>query len=421
MVRLKPFEYLSSLQGMGIHMDLSVIDRILEKMNHPQHAYPSILVGGTNGKGSICAMASSMLVSAGFNVGLYTSPHLIDVRERIRINSEVISTAEMASCIDEVRSFADDALTYFEFLTVVAFLFFRKKKVDIAVLEVGLGGRLDATNVVRPLVSAISNISLEHSEYLGKRLSLIAGEKAGIINEGGICITSAVQASVVAVVKGICQDRKATMFRIGHDIKVSWGSGTKTFSYHGLDSRHAGLPCPLLGRHQIKNAAVAIGMMEILSRQGLMVSPQAIRMGLANTRWEGRLEVLQQNPQILLDGAHNPAGISVLCRALKADFVYRKLIVICGVLSDKDFKGMIKGISKMADIMILTRPASERALIPAGMAGTAERYAQHVLIEEDPMAAVKKALTLATPDDLICVTGSLYLVGQIKSAFGHRA
>ena len=402
-------------------MDLSAIRQVLEKMHDPQTHYPSILVGGTNGKGSICAMASSILASAGLKVGLYTSPHLIDVRERIRFNGRMITAGELAACIEDVRSCAADTLTYFEFLTAVAFLFFSRKKIDIAVLEVGMGGRLDATNVVRPIVSAISNISLEHSAYLGKRLAQIAFEKAGIIKNQGICITAATQKPVVEVLEAVSRERHAVLHRLGQTISVRAFPPSRTFSYRGLDKTYANLPCPLLGRHQLKNAAVAVGIMEILTQSGWRIDEQAIRRGLAGTRWAGRLEVLQKSPQVVLDGAHNPAGVAVLCRALKDDFTYDRLIVVCGVLNDKKFKDMVKRLAVLADILILTQPTTDRALVPAEMLDVAIRNCRHVQIKEDPREALSMAMATATPADLICVTGSLYLVGEIKAAMGHTA
>jgi len=402
-----------------MNLDPAVIIRELKKMKDPQDVYPSILVGGTNGKGSVCAMTSSILISAGYRVGLYTSPHLVDVRERIRYNGRMIATQEMADCVTEVRATVADALTYFEFLTAVAFLFFCRQKVDIAVLEVGMGGRLDATNVVRPVVSVISNVSIEHSDYLGTRLSQIAREKGGIIHEGGVCLTAASQKPVLDVLEGICRERKADLYRIGRDIRVNRDRRGASFTYDGMGRRFRHLPCPLRGRHQIKNAALAVGIMEILSRQSWAIPEEAIRSGLEGTRWEGRLEILQEDPQVVIDGAHNPAGVSALCQALKSDFIYRRLIIVFGVLRDKDYAIMIRKVAAIADILILTRPAVERALPPQALADIARQFCPDVLIREDLRQAFSEALSLADPEDLICVAGSLYLVGQLKASLEH--
>ena len=410
-----PFEYLSSLQAMGIRLDLSVFGRLLERMGDPQNAYPSILVAGTNGKGSVCAMASTILTSAGYRVGLYTSPHLTDVRERVRTDGHLISETDMADCIRCVRQYVSEPLTYFEFLTAVAFLHFFRKKVDIAVLEVGMGGRLDATNVVHPLVCAISNISVEHSAYLGTRLGQIAAEKAGVIKKGGICISAATQRPVVDVLEDTCRKHRAQLYRIGRDFQVRTDRKASTFSCRGLDGNYRRLSCPLLGRHQSRNAAVAVAIMEVLARKGWAIHEEAIRKGLDTTQWEGRLEIVGNHPQILLDGAHNPAGVTALCTSLKEHFTYKRLIMICGILRDKNFRVMIRDLAQMADTLILTRPDNERALMPAEMAEVAKQACSgDVLIQNDPAEALHTALAAADPEDLICAAGSLYLVGRLK-------
>lgn len=396
-------------------MDLSAVRETLKRLDHPEKTYPSILVGGTNGKGSVCAMVSSILATAGYTVGLYTSPHLVDIRERFRCNGEMISTREMAECIQTVRQAALEPLTYFEFLTVLAFQYFVIRKVDVAVLEVGMGGRLDATNVVDPIVSVISNISLEHCAYLGNRLAQIAGEKAGIIKKGGICLTGATQKVVLDVLKQVCGDRQAAFYRIGHGFSAEKDPGRTTFSYRGSGKHYGQLSCPLLGRHQLKNAALAIGITEFLPRAGLTVDEQAVRRGLANVRWEGRLEVVRTAPAVVFDGAHNPAGISALCRALKENFSYRRLLVICGILRDKHYKGMLKRLAAVADVLILTQPQAERALPASDLVAAIRSDGRNIMVEEEPQQALATAMTLADPEDLICITGSLYLVGQIKA------
>jgi dihydrofolate synthase / folylpolyglutamate synthase len=417
----KLFAYLSGLQGKGIQLDLATIRRILKKMQDPQDAYPSIIVGGTNGKGSICAMISSILAASGYRVGLYTSPHLIDVRERIRCNGRMISSEEMAGCIVAVKDQDGDALTYFEFLTAMAFLYFCREKVDIAILEVGMGGRLDATNVVQPIASAVSNISLEHRAYLGKRLSQIAAEKGGIIKAGGVCVTAATQKGVLDVLEDICRVQRATLYRIGRDMNVRSQDHGASFAYRGPGKRYDRLPSPLRGRHQIRNAAVAVGLADILSQKAWDIPEGALREGLKRADWPGRLEVLQEAPQVVLDGAHNPAGISALCRALRDDFHYHRLLMIFGVLMDKEFRGMVSRVAAMADMLILTRPPIERALAPAKMAHTASRYCRAVVTVEDPQQAMDMALAAANPEDLICVSGSLYLVGRIKASWNRSA
>jgi len=323
----------------------------------------------------------------------------------------------MQACMEIVQSCQEEELTYFEFLTAVAFLHFSRARVDMAVLEVGLGGRLDATNVVDPLVSIITNIALDHQAFLGNSLDRIAAEKGGIIKQGGICITGAKQVPVLAVLEKICRDRNARLLRLGRDLKIRV-SPDGLFSYRGFSgSRQSGLRCPLRGRHQYANAALALGVVERLGECGYPVEDSLIRSGLERTRWEGRGEVLQRHPTVLLDGAHNPDGISALCGVLQRDFSFQRLFVVFGVLSDKDRFAMIGKISSIADVMILTRPGSERAVEPAALLPLVKKDSENIIVEPNPVRAVRSALDAAEENDLICIAGSLYLVGDIKKAF----
>jgi len=407
------FEYLAELSGRPIRLGLSPLRHLLTRIKHPEQKFKSIIVGGTNGKGSTAAMISSILTVGGFRTGLYTSPHLLDIRERIRVDGNMITIEEMRVCGDFMRSQLREELTYFEFLTAMAFQYFSQQEVDIAVLEVGMGGRLDATNVVKPVVSVISNIALDHRHYLGNSLEQIAREKGGIIKRGGICITAARQKRIIDIFKKTCQKKQARFLRLGEEIKVrKWASGF--FSFRGQSKHYDHLKCPLKGSHQINNAALAVSAVLLLADRGVDVKDDAIRQGLMETKWEGRLEVLHSNPTILIDGAHNPAGISTLCAALKSEFHYRNLTVIFGVLDDKDYRSMLRRIAPLADQLILTRPESERALSPARILPLAMQIHQRVRIVEKPEQALQKSLAVATPDDLICVTGSLYLIAAAK-------
>ncbi len=411
-----PLEQLHGLKSVDIRLGLGPVSRLLNSLHNPHNTYRTVLIGGTNGKGSIAALVASVLSSGGFRTGLYTSPHLTDVRERIRVDGNMISPEEMDECIKLVKGEASGDITYFEFLTAVAFLHFYRQRVDIAVLEVGMGGRLDATNVVTPLVSVISNISLDHREYLGKRLEEIAREKAGIIKEGGICITAVKQRRVSELLEGVCCKRGARLYKLGREIKVS-RHGNGLFSYRGIEKNYNRLVCPLKGRHQIENAALALGVIEILALSGFMVNDDAVFTGVRDVRWEGRLEILQNAPIILVDGAHNAGGAVALSRALKKDFSYQKLILIFGVLNDKNFKLMLKNLLPLADQLIITRPDTVRAMSTAAIEQYARRYNKRVETVENPRNALKRALSVAGRDDLVCVTGSLYLVGEIKQYF----
>ncbi|MCX5832884.1 MAG: bifunctional folylpolyglutamate synthase/dihydrofolate synthase [Deltaproteobacteria bacterium] len=412
-----PGDYLSQLNSSIIRLGLGPVRKLLASLHNPQNRYASVLIGGTNGKGSIAATTAAIMQAAGYRVGLYTSPHLIDIRERIRVNGDMIAVNELDGLIDEVRGQVGEEITYFEFLTAVAFLYFYRRQVEVAILEVGLGGRLDATNVVIPVLSVISNISLEHGDYLGKGLANIAREKGGIIPVGGVCVTAARQKPVREILAGICLDRQAQLYQLGRDISVR-RHHDGTFSYRGIKKNYPRLACSLRGRHQVENTALALAAIELLAdRGGLPVSDAAVYRGMQNTRWEGRLEVLQSDPQIIVDGGHNPAGIAVLGRALREDFSYRRLILIFGVLRDKNFQLMLKKIAPLADVVIITRPDTARAVPPGELTAAARLYCDHVEIVADTRQALYRAMAVAAREDLICVAGSLYLIGEIKQAY----
>ncbi len=397
----------------NINLGLAPISCFLERLGNPQRAYPSVLIGGTNGKGSISAMMAAIIKEGGWRVGLYTSPHLVDVRERIRINGQMISPDDMSAIVSLLKGRQTQELTYFEFITAAAFVYFQQQKVDIAVLEVGMGGRLDATNVVTPLVSIISNVALDHMEYLGNTVVKIAGEKAGIIKDGGLCLTAAKDSGVLDVLEKTCHQKKARLKRLGQEIKlVRHRDGTFSVGDEGAAIRR--LKCALIGRHQQENAALAVVASRELAARGFVIHEEAIRSGLANVRWEGRMELVNERPQILLDGAHNPAGVKILSATLKRDFSFSRLIVIFGVLGDKDYRPMLRMLAKMADSLIITKPDSSRAVSPASLLQLAAPHCREVLGIENPAQAIAMALCRARPDDLIVIAGSLYLVGQVK-------
>ncbi|HET6459212.1 MAG TPA: Mur ligase family protein, partial [Syntrophales bacterium] len=283
-----PVEHLDGLKRLDIRFSLDPISRFLKRLNDPHSAYGTVLVGGTNGKGSIAAMVASALSHGGFRVGLYTSPHLIDVQERIRIDGKMISREEMDAWIEIVKGHSTENLTYFEFLTAVAFLYFHQRKVDLAILEVGMGGRLDATNVVSPLVSVVSNISFDHTEYLGRRLEEIAWEKGGIIKKGGVCINAVKQRRLQKLLEEICRKRGATIYSLGREITINTHPDG-SFSYRGIGMKYDNLVCPLKGRHQIENAAVALGVIEALAMKGFGIDDDAVFDGIHGVKWEGRL------------------------------------------------------------------------------------------------------------------------------------
>jgi dihydrofolate synthase/folylpolyglutamate synthase len=413
---INPSAYLDNLNVDTMHFGLTAITELLSRLENPQNSYKTILIAGTNGKGSTAAMISSILSSAGYKVGLYTSPHLVDVRERIVVNGKKISLKEFNQTIADVKDKIKQPVTYFEFLTAAAFVCFQRQKVDIAVLEVGLGGRLDATNVCKPLVSVITNIAFDHTDYLGNTLNSIAREKAGIIKQKGICITAAKQKKVVDVLRDVCQRRRAKFYCLGRDIKIK-KQKDGFFTYQGFNRNLKNLKIPLQGDHQLSNAALALAAIELCEKKGFSIADTAIYAGLKNTHWEARLEVLQNQPLFLLDGAHNPAGISVLCRTLKKDFSYRRLILIFGSLADKDYRRMLQKIIPLTSIIILTQLKTKRAVSVNDIMETVKKMGYPAIVTENVKQAIERAQAMANKQDLICATGSFYLAGEIKQAF----
>ncbi len=405
--------YLEGLKARGIHLDTGPISRLLTRLDNPQKKYKTILIGGTNGKGSTAAILSSILMKEGMKVGLYTSPHMCDFRERIRINGHMIPENELCSLVDSVKKQATESVTYFEFTTAVAFEYFYQCDVDIAVVEVGMGGRLDATNLLTPEISVITNVSLEHQHYLGNDLKSIAFEKGGIIKEGGVCLTAVRGRAVIDALQDICDQRRSAFYRICRDIRIR-RSGKGDFSYHGINKRYQGLRVSLAGEHQIENAALAVGVIDLLSAKGICVHDSSVIEGLKAVVWEGRLECISSNPRIILDGAHNPAAISSLCKSLTTQFSYRRLLVVFGVLNDKDYTGMLAKIMPLVHTMILTQPRGDRAVCTTDLLSLAASYNKCVETIDDPAEALSRAAVRAGQNDLVCVTGSLYLVGAIK-------
>jgi dihydrofolate synthase/folylpolyglutamate synthase len=420
MKKFDPVAYLSSLNIDVMRFGLRAVSRLLLSLGNPQDSYKTILIAGTNGKGSTAAMTASILQQAGYKTGLYTSPHLIDVQERIAINGEKISAKDFHQIIAAVRNEINQPVTYFEVLTAAAFLYFQRRKIDVAVLEVGLGGRLDATNVCRPLVSIITNIALDHTAYLGNTLAAIAREKAGIIKRNGICITAAKQKKVLAQLEEICRRRKAKLYRLGEDIKIERQTDG-SFIYRGIYGNINNLSVPLRGAHQSDNAALALAATEIAAKNGFSISAAAINKGLKKTHWEARLEILHNEPLFVVDGAHNPAGMNVLCRALKNDFSYRRLILIFSALADKDYRRMLRKIAPLADKIIFTQLQSQRAVPVEEIYEYAKKIGYAAITTNNAAESIQCALKIAGRKDLVCAAGSLYLAGEIKRAFPEMA
>jgi dihydrofolate synthase / folylpolyglutamate synthase len=409
--------HLYSLQKYGIKFGLSKTENLLKAFGNPHKGQRYVHIAGTNGKGSVAAFVGSILREGGMKVGLYSSPHLVRFTERFRINGEEIPQDTAAGLIDELRrAFALEAPpTFFEATTAMAFIYFAREKTDIAIMEVGMGGRLDATNVIMPLVCGITNISLEHQEFLGNRLVSIAKEKGGIIKKGVDVVTAAAQPPVVRTLEAIAAERGAPLWRVGKDIR--YRTTASGLHYRGLGLRMRGLRLGLVGMLQTRNAALALGLIEKLMEKGVRVSEEEIRNGLENTVWPGRMQIVGTNPTILLDGAHNPGALRVLARSIKAGFRYRRLILVIGVMADKDICEMMRIIVPLADYLICTRPLYYRAADPEVLmkeAAPLGKPGETVLLLTDALTMARK---MAGPDDLIVVCGSLFTVGEALTYF----
>jgi len=414
-------EYLYSLDKFGMIFGLAQVERILDALGNPHRAIQVIHVGGTNGKGSTAAMMASILQKEGYRVGLYTSPHLIRFTERIKINGKEIEEAEVADLAGEMKGRIEAAsieppFTFFDFTTAMALYYFSQKMVDLAILEVGLGGRLDSTNVVDPLLSIITNIAKDHEELLGRSLLKIAREKAGIIKKGRPLITAATQPSVLRLFSRICREREAPCFRVGKHIRYI-RTGERDFHYEGLQRKLWGVHLNLHGFHQIINATTALGVMEILEELGYIISTEAMIEGLRDVDWPGRLEMVFSSPKVVLDGAHNPAGAEVLKESLAKEFQYRRLILLIGIMKDKDYGAMLHTLAPLADHVILSRPNTVRAAPPASLKKSIGQNGRKIEVIEDLKEAIGKSLSMAGEEDLVCITGSLYTVGEARAYF----
>lgn len=417
--------YIENLTRFGINLGLERINFLLRRLGDPHLSLPVVHVGGTNGKGSTAAMLASILQAAGYRTGLFISPHLHSYTERFTINGQAISPAAFAALVEEIKPVVEAMVaagqeppTEFEFLTAMAFLYFLRQGVDLLVLEVGLGGDLDSTNVVPdPLVSIITNVGYDHMDRLGGTLTEIARAKAGIIKPGGYVVTAA-SGEALAVIEDRCREVQARLFPVFKE--TSWELHEDTphgqyFTVSALGRTYPRLFLPLRGPHQLVNAATAILAGEVLGRyRGLTVTAEAVAQGLAGVRWPGRLEVVAANPTIVLDVAHNRDAALALRKAL-AQFRYRHLILVVALLGDKERETFMEILAPLAKAVVVTRPLSPRAGTWEEVAAFARRHTREVYLEQEIAAALAKARALAEPPDLILVTGSFYMVGEARA------
>lgn len=437
-------DYLYGLQKYGIKFGLDNTVRLLSLLGNPQDSFKVIHISGTNGKGSTSAMLASILTAAGFRVGLFTSPHLVSFTERIKVNNTEIKESEVRGLTSEIKNIiesselqsSDSKLTptFFEFVTAMAFLYFKRKGLEWTVIETGMGGRLDATNVVKPVVSVITRINYDHMEFLGHTLKDIAFEKAGTIKTGIPVISHRQEPEAMEVITNAASEKKASLFVYGKDFTANSEKADmhgNIFAYNG-NSRLAHLYVPLCGLHQIENAAVAIKAAEIIMEEG-RVSCGQIREGLSRTEWPGRMELIKKPEckyDILLDGAHNPEAAMTLAEAVREYFAveYGSIILILGIMADKDMAGIMKPLLPLASEIIMTAPDYGRAASPLKLT----EYASSIGFKAMPADSIKKAIETAaisaehsscnpkTKKMLILVTGSFYTIGEAKALLGQQ-
>ena len=407
--------------------DIRRIKELLTRLGNPQLKSKTVHIAGSKGKGSVATMVASVLTSSGYVTGLYTSPHLHTFNERIRIDDRLIPNEDLVELVDKIKPEVAAVnekgtygqLTTFEIITALGFAYFNKKEVDFQVIEVGLGGTLDATNLVQPDICIITSIGLEHTDVLGNTLTEIATEKAGIIKSGNVVVSSPQDEEVDKVLRKTCINRGAKLIKA--DKTTTWQKldsdlFQQTIQVQGRLGSYK-ISIPLLGQHQIENAVTAVTALEILAERGFNITIDNIVKGMANTNWPGRLQILNHHPLVVVDGAHSPESASKLIQALKEYFVYDKAILIAGFSFDKNISKIISELVPLFSKVIATHSIHPRALATLSVIAEFKKQGVEALATEDISVALPLALTMAGENDLICVTGSLFVVaGAIEQA-----
>ena len=402
--------------------DLRRVEELLARLGNPHLAARSVHIAGTKGKGSVAAMVASALSISGYTTGLYTSPHLHTWRERMRVDGELISEEEFVALVARLepeveavnRKATYGQLTTFELLTALGFAFFKLKEAEFQVLEVGMGGTFDATNVITPEVCIITSISLDHTEVLGNSLPEVAGEKAGIIKSGSIVVTSPQPDEVARVIEETCLNRGAELVRVGSDVtwqSLDFDSNRQSLQVKGRLNSYK-LSIPLLGQYQLENAAVAVAALEVLAEGGFKISKGSIVDGLAKVSWPGRLQILSRQPLLVVDGAHNPASAQKLKQSLEQYFDFDRAILVIGVSCDKDIAGIVSELAPLFNKVVVTRSRHPRAMAPPPIVAEFTKHGAEVQVAEDIPTALTLALGMAGVRDLVCVAGSLFVVGE---------
>jgi dihydrofolate synthase / folylpolyglutamate synthase len=419
---LETLNRIYNLRGGIIDLRLERMERALALFDHPEKRFPSFHIAGTNGKGSTAAMLHRILCSAGYRTALYTSPHLGSFTERMRIDDEEITPDEVVGLAEEIwrrTEAANILLTFFEIVTVMAFVYFARRQVDLAVIEVGLGGRFDATNLVRSIVSVITTISKDHEAFLGSDIASIAREKAGIIKKGVPVVCGALSHEAMEVIEEIAYANQAPCYRLERNFTLKLKTDG-AFDYKSAKWNLQDLSVALHGAHQIRNAGVATAALEVVDDR-FPASEVAIRSGLQNVSWPGRMEVLLTDPTVIIDGAHNKEGIDVLSDELRKLRGGRRIRMLFAVMEDKDWRLMLDILAGVADEIVLTRVTElERSADPLQLQQQIAGKLQSQVIS-DPRLAVETLVQSAAPDELIVITGSLYLLGEVRPLLATMA
>ncbi|MES0326229.1 MAG: folylpolyglutamate synthase/dihydrofolate synthase family protein [Candidatus Bathyarchaeia archaeon] len=425
-------EWLFNVRRFGPERTLGPTKHILDLMGNPQESFGAIHVGGTNGKGSTSAMIASILHAAGYKVGLYTSPHLEDFRERIRVGGEMIPAEDVTRLLNEIEVLFNRMIDYpepmplqfFDIVTAVCFKYFKEQGVDYGVIEVGLGGRLDATNVLNPLVSVITNIGFEHVNILGPTLEDIAYEKGGIIKPNSVLVTAEERDNVFNVFKEKADSIGTKVVRVTETTtseKKSAFSDGQIFNLATENARYDALLIPLFGGHQIINAATAVSAVEELQKKDLAITDEAVRNGLRHVYWPARLEVVNKKPLVVLDCAKDAEATEAVRRTIQSDFSYGRLIAVVSMSSDKNIEGMIENIAQVADHFIITKHSvTARAAEPEVLIKEINKAGKTYQVQLESDIAFETAVNQAGEGDMVLVIGSVYLAGDARSYFADR-
>ena len=410
----KCLDKIYKLGRFGIKLELDTIQNILNLLDNPEKQYNLVHVAGTNGKGSTATYIASILQMAGFKTGVYTSPHLVKFNERMTINGEPISDDDVVKAYEAVHKVdtGERKATFFEIATAMGFYHFAKKNVEWAVIETGMGGRFDATNIITPKVSVITNLSIEHTDYLGNTIKALAKEKGGIIKPGTPVVTAVSQPSGLKVIKKTAKQNSSDLYIYKKDFSIRKNPGQNTYSYKGLMKNFNHLIKPLPGEHQKENLSLALAACELIFDN---LDESLVKKGLAITRWPGRLEHIQDKPLVIIDGAHNLKAAKVLGKYLASTLKDKKLTLVLGILDDKPHKKMLESLVPCAHNIIITKAKIDRSLEPSVLKKAVQEITkQPVTIIEDVKKAVTHAIAISNKEDAVCIAGSLYVAGEAR-------